>query len=352
MPVGTGGSVKGLSPEEVRGTGASMILANTYHLWVRPGHELVRELGGLHRMMGWDGPILTDSGGFQAFSFGDKAKVKEDGVRFLSKYDRQWRFMSPETSVAIQEALGVDVAMALDECIAPGQDLRAVARSTARTTRWLGRCLAARTQPERTALFGIVQGGFYPELRAAHAEELAAMDLDGYAIGGLSVGEEHQTLLDMAALSCAHLPAHKVRYLMGVGYPIDLVEAVLRGVDLFDCVLPTRTARFGYVFTRQGRLAIKHARFARDPRPLDANCACYTCRSFSRAYLRHLHLTGELLAPRLLSLHNLAFYQDLMARLRATLPAGPGALAEVREEALRWQEPYRDPEDIHGPLPD
>ncbi|MCB9743048.1 MAG: tRNA guanosine(34) transglycosylase Tgt [Alphaproteobacteria bacterium] len=342
MPVGTAGSVKGLTPRELVEIGADMVLANTFHLWVRPGHERVQRLGGLHRLMAWERPILTDSGGFQAFSFRDKAKVKEEGVRFLSTFDRQWRFMTPEVSVEIQEALGVDVAMALDECIELTEDRRRVKASTERTTRWLQRCLDARRHPERTALFGIVQGGFFPDLRVEHARRLADMDLDGYAVGGVSVGEPQERMMEAVELAVPELPADRVRYLMGVGYPTDIVEAVSRGIDLFDCVLPTRTARFGYAFTRQGRLAIKHARFTEDARPIDPACACYTCRSFSRAYLRHLHRSKEMLAPRLLTLHNLAFYQDLMRQIRAAIVAGPEALASLRQLARRWQEPYED----------
>ncbi len=348
MPVGTSGTVKVLTPEEVEGAGAEMILANTYHLWQRPGHERVAALGGLHRMMGWRRPILTDSGGYQVFSLGAKkdkrsrVKLSEEGVTFCSHLDGQWRSLTPELAVEIQETLGVDVAMALDECIAPGADRRAVIRSTARTTRWLGRCLAARRRPGATALFGIVQGGFFEDLRVAHAGELSAMDLDGYAIGGLSVGEEPDLTRAMVRATTPHLPSDRVRYLMGVGYPLDIVEAVLSGVDLFDCVLPTRSGRFGQLFTTRGRMAIKHSRFRDDPRPIDPDCACYTCRSFSRAYLRHLHTSNEVLAPRLLTLHNVTFYQDMMARLRAAVDEGPRALEAVRADAVRWQRPYSD----------
>ena len=342
MPVGTAGFVRGITPDELRGEiGAEMVLANTFHLWVRPGHERVARLGGLHRMMGWDGPILTDSGGFQAFSFKDKAKAKEDGVRFLSSYDRQWRFMTPEVCVEIQESLGVDVAMALDECIEYPAKRRRVERSTARTTRWLKRCLAARKQPERTALFGIVQGGFHEDLRRDHARELVELDLDGYAIGGLSVGEPRERLLEMVDVTTSELPSDRVRYLMGVGYPVDIVDAVMSGVDLFDCVLPSRTARFGYLFTDHGRMAIKHARFKEDPRPVDVD-PCYTLRHFSRAYLRHLHRSKDMLAPRLFTLHNLAFYQRLMRRIRDAIDAGPAALVALRADAERWSGPYRE----------
>ena len=330
MPVGTAGTVKGLTPQEVRDTGASMVLANTFHLWVRPGHELVRELGGLHSFMHWDGPILTDSGGFQVFSLRELNKVKEDGVRFRSPIDGQWRILTPELAVEIQEALGVDVAMAFDECIEVPASPERVAASTARTTRWLERCLAARRQPERTALFGIVQGGLYADQRAEHARRLADMDLDGYAVGGLSVGEPQAEMLAMIEAAVPELPEDRVRYLMGVGYPLDILEAVLRGIDLFDCVLPTRSGRFGQAFTPLGRLTIRHARYRDDSRPLDPGCKCYTCRCFSRAYLRHLFLGKEILGPRLLTLHNLSFYQEFMAKLRAAVREGLSSVEALR----------------------
>jgi len=342
MPVGTGGSVKGLTPEEVEEAGADMLLANTYHLWVRPGHELIRDLGGLHKVMKWHRPILTDSGGFQVFSFGDKARVKEEGVYFRSNIDGQWRMLTPELAVEIQEALGVDVAMALDECIEHDADRRRTKESTERTTRWLKRCLEARQQPESTALFGIVQGGFHPDLREAHAQELCALDLDGYAVGGLSVGESQEEMFGMLDVSLKHLPAHKARYLMGVGYPDDIVGAAARGIDMFDCVMPTRLARFGVLFTPNGRLALKHARFRDDPRPIDSDCACYTCRSFSRAYLRHLHMTKEVLAPRLLTIHNLTFYQQLMKRLRNAITEGSVAVQELLQETRGWRDQYSE----------
>ena len=349
MPVGTAGVVKGLTPDELRDhVQADMILSNTFHLWVRPGHELVERLGGLHTMMGWDRPILTDSGGFQAFSFKSKAKAKEEGVKFLSPIDREWRMLTPELAVEIQETLGVDVAMALDECIEWPADRRRVKASTARTTRWLERCLAARKRPDRTALFGIVQGGFYPDLREAHARELVDMDLDGYAIGGLSVGEPRDKLLAMVDVAAPVLPSDRVRYLMGVGYPVDIVDAVMRGVDLFDCVLPSRTARFGYLFTDAGRMAIKHARFKEDPRPIEPE-TCYPLRHFSRAYLRHLFKSNDVLAPRLFTLHNLAFYQRLLMRIRDAIDEGPDALVRLREDAVRWSGPWQDPGEVGAP---
>ena len=333
MPVGTKGTVKGLVPEELRSVGVEMVLCNAYHLWVRPGHERVQELGGLHTMMNWSGPILTDSGGYQVFSLRHLAKVSEQGVKFRSPHDGQYRTLTPELSIEVQEALGVDVAMAFDECIEWPADRDRVARSTERTTRWLKRCHAARRQPDRTALLGIVQGGFYEDLRIAHAHEIVDLDLDGYAIGGLSVGEPTDQLLGMVEATTPHLPDNKVRYLMGVGYPVNLVDAVARGVDIFDCVIPTRSGRFGYAFTSQGKISIKHARYGMDQEPLDPSCTCYTCRSFSRAYLRHLFQSNEILAPRLLSLHNVAFYQSLMARLRAAIRSGPESMASLRAEA-------------------
>ncbi len=339
MPVGTYGTVKGLIPDEIRDAGAHIVLCNALHLWVRPGHELIAKLGGLHGFMNWHGPILTDSGGFQLWSLRELSKVTENGVRFRAPLDGQYRILTPELCVEIQETMGVDLAMALDECIEWPADRERVQRSTARTTRWLKRCQAARKKPEQTALLGIVQGGFYEDLRVAHAQEIVELDLDAYAIGGLSVGEPRDQLLDMVEATTPHLPTDRIRYLMGVGYPHDIVDAVMRGVDFFDCVIPTRSGRTGRVFTSQGRIVIKHARFREDARPLDPACTCYTCRSFSRAYLRHLFLSNEILAPRLLTLHNVALYQSLMARLRAAVREGPEALATLRTEAERWTVP-------------
>jgi queuine tRNA-ribosyltransferase len=339
MPVGTYGTVKGMTPDELVDIGTGIVLSNTMHLWVRPGDELIRDLGGLHTFMGWSGPILTDSGGFQVFSLRDRAKVTENGVRFLTPKDGEYRTLTPEVAVRIQENLGVDMAMAFDECIEWPADRDRVARSTARTTRWLDRCLAARRHPERTGLLGIVQGGFYADLRVAHAQELATRPLDAFAIGGLSVGEPREQLLEMVAVTAPELPAEKVRYLMGVGYPVDIVDAVQRGVDLFDCVLPTRNARGGTVFTSAGRLHIKNSRFKDDPAPLDEHCACYTCRRFSRAYLRHLFLANEILGARLLTTHNLSLYQRLMADLRAAIWRGTDAVAALRSRVAGWHRP-------------
>ncbi len=342
MPVGTYGSVKGISPPELREVGSHIVLSNAMHLWVRPGDELIRDLGGLHRFMGWSGPILTDSGGYQIFSLRDLIKVSEEGVRFRTPKDGQYRQLTPERCVEIQENLGVDLAMAFDECIEWPADRDRVTESTQRTTRWLKRCIAARQKPDSTALLGIVQGGFYPDLRAEHAQELVELDLDAYAVGGLSVGEPRDELLEMVGATTPHLPAHKVRYLMGVGYPLDIVDAVTKGIDLFDCVLPTRNARNGQLFTTAGRLNIKHARYKADPSPLDPECACYTCRTFTRAYLRHLFLANEVLAARLLTLHNLSLYQGLMARLRRAIADGPESVAALRNTVSGWHRPSPD----------
>ncbi len=334
MPVGTRAAVRSLMPNQVRETGAHIVLSNTYHLWERPGHELIGRLGGLHKFMGWYGPILTDSGGFQVFSLRKHVKLSEEGVRFTSQIDGTKRFLTPEVAIEIQETLGVDVAMVLDECIEWPATRERVADSTARTTRWLHRALAARKHADRTAMFGIVQGGVYEDLRKAHAEELTELDLDGYAIGGLSVGEGHADLIAMASLSAQFLPSNKVRYLMGVGYPKDLVAAVRSGVDIFDCVLPTRSARHAQLFTSVGRLNIKNARHKDSDEPLDPNCACMTCQQFSRAYLHHLVKIREGLGDTLLTLHNLTYYQHLMARLRqAIVDDSPERLQALADEA-------------------
>jgi queuine tRNA-ribosyltransferase len=342
MPVGTRGTVKGMTPHDLREVGATIVLTNALHLELRPGAEEVQERGGIHRFMGWDGPILSDSGGYQVFSLRHRTKVSEQGVKLCSPVDGSWQMLTPERMVKVQEDLGVDMAMAFDECIEWPADRDRVSRSTARTTRWLQRCIAAREAPERTALLGIVQGGFYEDLRIAHAQEIASLDLDAYAIGGLSVGEPKPEMFAMVGATTPHMPADRLRYLMGVGLPIDIVEAVTRGVDLFDCVLPTRSARFGLLFTTRGRVNIKHARYRRDDRPLDPSCTCYTCRHFSRAYLRHLFISKEVLAPRLLTHHNLALYQALMGRLRAAIRTGPAALESLHREVEGWMLPIDD----------
>ena len=336
MPVGTRAAVRALTPGQVRDAGTHMVLANTYHLWERPGHELIGAMGGLHRFMDWHGPILTDSGGFQVFSLRKHVKITEEGAKFTSQVDGTKRFLTPELAIEIQETLGVDVAMVLDECIEWPATRERVISSTARTTRWLHRALAARQHADRTAVFGIVQGGTYEDLRREHAQELTALDLDGYAIGGLSVGEGHADLVEMAGLSAQHLPAHKVRYLMGVGYPKDIVAAVKRGVDLFDCVIPTRSARHAQVFTSQGRLNLKNAPHREADTPLDPECSCLTCQRYPLAYLHHLVKLREGLADTLLTLHNVTYYQHLMARLRAAIIADDAAAIDALEvEAVR-----------------
>ena len=323
MPVATQGTVKSLSPADLRAAGAQIVLANTYHLFLRPGHDVVSEMGGLHRFMAWDGPILTDSGGFQVFSLSKLRRLGEEGVEFRSHIDGSLRLLTPEICVEIQHALGVDILHPLDECLPHGVPVAETERSLALTLRWLGRSVAAHAAVgDGRALFGIVQGGGFEMLRRRAVEATCAYDLPGYAIGGLAVGEAKSLLYDIVELVAGLLPAGRPRYLMGVGKPRDLIEAVGRGVDLFDCVLPTRNARNGQAFTAEGPLTITHARFTRDPAPLDAACPCEACGCFSRAYLRHLFLARELLAYRLLSLHNLTFFLGLMAAMRRAVADG------------------------------
>ncbi len=318
MPVGTQASVKTLSPEEVKDIGADIILANTYHLHLRPGEDLVKEAGGLHKFMNWDRPILTDSGGFQVFSLAALRKVREDGVSFRSHLDGSPRFLSPEKAVAIQEALGSDIMMQFDECTAWPCDEKTAATALGRTIRWLDRCIAAKTRDDQ-ALFGIVQGAFFEELRAESARQAAARDLPGYGIGGLSVGEPKDIMYQMLDVVCPILPEGKPRYLMGVGSPDCLVEGVLRGVDMFDCVLATRVARNGTVFTRNGRLVVRNATCTRDFSPIEEDCDCYACRNYSRAYIRHLLKAEEILALRLCSIHNLRFLTRMMEEMRSAI---------------------------------
>jgi queuine tRNA-ribosyltransferase len=321
MPVATQGTVKATTPRELREIGAEIILANAYHLYLRPGAELVARMGGLHRFMGWDGPILTDSGGYQIFSLQDLCRVSEDGVHFRSHLDGSAHFLTPESVVLTQERLGVDIAMVLDECV-PGPASRPqAAQAVERTTRWAERALAVKRRDDQ-ALFGIVQGGVYPDLREQSAQELTRLSFPGYAVGGLSVGEDPSVTLRLAAHTVQFLPAERPRYLMGVGTPEQLVRYVALGFDMFDCVMPTRNARNGTLFTRCGKLNIRRAEYAADPRPVDEECDCYTCQHFSRAYLRHLAVAGEILSARLNTLHNLHFYQSLMRAMRLALAAG------------------------------
>jgi queuine tRNA-ribosyltransferase len=325
MPVGTVASVKAIAPDDLQRMGAQIVLGNTYHLMLRPGPALVQELGGLHRFMSWERNILTDSGGFQVYSLAEQRKITEEGAVFRSHLDGSRQELTPERATQIQLQLGSDILMAFDEC-PPSQSPRAYhEESLARTTRWARRCKEtwSREDPGRErALFGIVQGGLHQDLRERHAGEIAELDFPGNALGGFSVGEAPQAMWEGVARAAPILPAHKPRYLMGVGTPEDLLRCAAAGIDLFDCVLPTRVARNGLLFTRRGRLQIKAARYARDPGPADPECACYTCRTFSRAYLRHLFAAQELLAYRLNSIHNLSFYFDLMAGLRAAIERG------------------------------
>jgi queuine tRNA-ribosyltransferase len=345
MPVGTRGAVKGATPRDLVEAGAEIILGNTYHLWLRPGDRLIAGLGGLHRFMGWDRPILTDSGGFQAFSLGERRVISEDGIRFRSHLDGSEHMLTPEEATDIQLRLGPDIAMVLDECLAQPAPFEAVRESTERSARWARRCrdrflqklgsdpnsagtpvMGSDPNSEVTnpgqAQFGIIQGGVEPELRILSVERTLEIGFEAYAIGGLSVGEPPDVMYKVVGHTAPLLPADRPRYLMGVGTPIDLVEAVSRGVDLFDCVMPTRNARNGQLFTSEGRLSIKNARFAEDVGPLDPACACYTCRTFSRAYLRHLFVAGEIGAAVLNTVHNLRFYLDTMARVREAIVFG------------------------------
>jgi queuine tRNA-ribosyltransferase len=330
LPVGTQGAVKAVTPGELAACGAQIILANTYHLYLRPGHELVRDLGGLHRFMNWRGPILTDSGGFQVFSMKGLRTLDEEGATFRSHIDGSLQRLTPESSMDIQSALGSDVAMVLDECPSLPAAPDAVAAAVARTTRWARRSRDAYRGPG--VPFGIVQGGTDEALRERSAAELTALDFPGYAIGGVSVGEPPEAIARIARFTAAHLPESRPRYLMGVGRPEDLVEAVAGGIDLFDCVMPTRNARNGTLFTSEGKVNIKREQYRADPRPLDPACPCETCAHYSRAYLRHLFVSNEILASRLNTIHNLAFYLGLMRSLREAVAAG--TLSAFRESFL------------------
>lgn len=319
MPVGTLATVKAMTPEELKALGAQIVLSNTYHLYLRPGPDIVREAGGLHRFMNWDRAILTDSGGFQVFSLSPLRKIEEEGVTFRSHLSGEKLFMSPEKAIEIQNALGADIIMAFDECAPYPAEYEYVKQSVARTTRWARRCVAAHRRAEDQALFGIVQGGVYRDLREQSARELVELDLPGYAVGGLSVGEPKAVMYEVLEYTVPLLPADKPRYLMGVGSPDALIEGVIRGIDMFDCVLPTRVARNGTVMTTEGRLVIKSARYARDFGPLDPHCNCYVCRNYTRAYIRHLIKADEILGIRLTTYHNLAFLLNLMAEIRRAI---------------------------------
>lgn len=319
-PVGTQATVKAMRPSDLKEVGATLVLSNTYHLYLRPGDELVRDMGGLHQFMQWHGPILTDSGGFQVFSLSDTRKIDSDGVTFKSHLDGSSHRFTPERSIQIQENLGADIIMAFDEC-PPPNDYDYVKHSLTRTHPWLLRCIEAKTRTDQ-ALFGIVQGGIFPDLREESAKFMTELDLPGYAIGGLAVGESKAEMHQTLDATMPFMPENKPRYLMGVGAPEDLVNAVMRGVDLFDCVLPTRLARHGSAFVVGGRLNLRNAKFERDEAPISANCTCYTCQTFTRAYLRHLVKANEILAHMLISTHNIHFLITLMADLREAIRKG------------------------------
>ncbi len=315
MPVGTQATVKGMTPEELKDIGAQIILGNAYHLYLRPGHELVSQAGGLHKFMHWDGPILTDSGGYQVFSLGKFCKISEEGVRFQSHLDGGTKhFISPEDAINIQQSLNSDIVMALDECIPYPASEDYALTSLERTTRWAERCI--KIHDRKRGMFAIVQGGIYPKLRELSARRLVELDFDGYAMGGLSVGENKEEMYKIMQSALPLLPENKPRYTMGLGTPLDLITGVAMGADMFDCVMPTRHARNGMLFTGFGHIVIKQAAYTRDFGPIDEKCGCYTCRHYSRAYLRHLYQAGEILAARLNTIHNLYFYLDLMTQIR------------------------------------
>jgi len=339
MPVGTYGTVKAMTPKAVRDTGAEIILGNTFHLMLRPGTEVIGAHGDLHDFMQWQRPILTDSGGFQVWSLSERRKITEQGVTFASPVDGAKVFLGPEESMAVQAALGSDIVMCFDECTPYPATEQQAAESMELSMRWAQRCRDAHGQSV-SALFGIVQGGMYEGLRKRSAESLKRIGFDGYAIGGLSVGEPEQEREAVLSWTLPELPADKPRYLMGVGRPEDIIAAVLHGVDMFDCVMPTRNARNGYYFTSRGVLKIRNSRYAMDTRPIDENCGCHTCRNYSRAYLKHLDRCREMLGPHLATVHNLYFYQQLMSGLRGAIETGT-----LSDYARRFMEAYTSDED-------
>jgi queuine tRNA-ribosyltransferase len=320
MPVGTNGSVKAMNPDEMHDLGAEVLLSNTYHLYLRPGHDIVRHVGGLHAFMKWHGPILTDSGGFQVFSLARLRKIRDDGVEFRSHIDGSLHFLTPELVMEIQGALGSDIAMVFDECTPYPADREYARRSLSLTTDWALRCLKAKNDGQ--ALFGIVQGGMYRDLRTRSAEELMAIGFDGYALGGLSVGEPKELMYETINHTTPLLPAEKPRYLMGIGDLLDVLEAVAAGIDMFDCVMPTRNARNGTLFTSRGRISIKREEFKKDAGPLDPECECYTCRNYSRAFLRHMFLSREILSMRLNTIHNIHFFLEFFRLMRKAISVG------------------------------
>jgi queuine tRNA-ribosyltransferase len=330
MPVGTLATVKTMSPEELKEIGANIILSNTYHLWLRPGEDIVEGAGGLHKFMNWDGSILTDSGGFQVFSLSDMRDITEEGVHFRHHLSGEKLFLSPEKATNIQNALGSDIMMAFDECPPYPAEYDYMKKSVERTSRWAERCLKAHKRPQDQGLFGIVQGGEYEELRKQSARDLISLDFPGYAVGGLSVGEPKDVMNRVLEFTTPLLPKDKPRYLMGVGSPDSLIDGAIRGIDMFDCVLPTRIARNGTCMTSKGRLVVRNAKYARDYRPIDENCNCYTCRNYSRAYIRHLVKTNETFGFRLTTYHNLYFLVKLMGQVRLAIKND--RLGDFREE--------------------
>lgn len=328
MPVGTNATVKAMSPDEMHGLGTEILLSNTYHLYLRPGHEIVREAGGLHKFMNWDGPILTDSGGFQVFSLAKLRKIKDNGVEFRSHIDGSLHFLTPELAMEIQGALGSDIAMVFDECTPYPAEKEYALNSLKLTTAWAKRCIEAKNEGQ--ALFGIVQGGMYKDLRKQSAEELISLGFDGYALGGLSVGEPKELMYEMLNYTTPLLPEEKPHYLMGIGDLMDVFEAVAAGIDMFDCVMPTRNARNGGLFTSHGRVSIKREEYKNDTGPLDPECGCYTCRNYSRAYLRHLYMSREILSMRLNTTHNLHFFMEFFRKMREAI--GRGEFEKFRKE--------------------
>ncbi len=336
MPVGTKASVKGVDVERLKECGAEIMLVNTYHLWLRPGAERIRELGGIHAFSGWKGPILSDSGGYQVFSLKGIRSISEEGVEFRSHLDGSKQFLSPERSIEIQQTIGVDIAMAFDECPASTLSFAEIERSLELTLRWANRSLAARTDSEM-CLFGITQGALHRELRTRSAEAMRQLPFDGYAIGGLSVGESKGAMYEVLSYHVEQLPGDKIRYLMGVGTPEDIIEGVSRGVDIFDCVMPTRSGRFGRVFIDSDPpfINIKNSSFATDTSPLDSSCSCLACRNYSRAYIHHLFKVGEMLGPQLASVHNLTHYLSFMAEIRESIISG-GFITLYDKIKARW----------------
>ncbi len=345
MPVGSLGPVKGLEPEDLQNVGFRLLLNNAYHLYLRPGHKIVAEMGGLHAFTGWPGSILTDSGGFQIFSLAKLCTVTDEGVIFQSHIDGSTHFITPETAVDIQEALGADIIMAFDQCVALPADREAVQEGVRRTKLWAERCQTSRRRADQ-AMFGIVQGGLDPELRVQSARELTAMGFEGYAVGGLSVGESKADMLEMLDVTVPELPEDKPRYLMGVGHPVDLIEGVSRGIDMFDCVVPSRHGRTGSLFTAKGRVVIKQAQYARDERPIDPDCGCPVCGRYSRAYLHHLFAAKEMLGSRLNTLHNLWYFSDFMRRMRTAI--AQGTFSEFRHTFYLSQEQEPPEADVSG----